>query len=283
MSDYFKVDFSISPYISDAADLLAAFLADEGYESFSDLPDGLSAYVTAALFDENILEKVAETFPMDVKLSWTSQLIPHKDWNEEWEKNYFKPKTLARGRCVVHSSFHTDYPKADVDILVDPKMAFGTGNHDTTAMMVEFLFELDLKGKKVLDMGTGTGILAIIAMKLGAASALGIEIDPDAYENALENVSRNNADVLLLNGDASLLQGLKDVDIFLTNINRNIILNDLHQYVESLSPQGTLLLSGFYSSDIPVLDVALEANGMKIAEKKISQPSGWAALRVTRL
>lgn len=279
MSDYFKAEFNISPRNEDAADLLAAFLADIGFESFE--PDGnrLVAYIQADLWNTNAIEEIIKSFPIDVKIEFSKEFIEHQDWNEEWEKNYFQPIILGNGKCVIHSTFHKDFPKAPIDIVVDPKMAFGTGHHATTSMMVNFLFENDLRGKNIMDMGTGTGILGIIAEKLGAKNIKAIEIDPSAYENALENCKLNNSTLDLYNGDAKLLSNVTDIDLFLANINRNIILEDLAAYIQTLrKPSGMLMLSGFYESDIPVLENAISDHDMKIAEIKTS-PEGWSAIR----
>lgn len=282
MSDYYKLSFKIQPYCTDAADLLAAFLADTGFETFVEAPGGLAAYIIADSLDENQLKEIIADFPMPGEISWTKELIPHQDWNSEWEKKYFKPLLLCDGKCVVHSSFHKDYPKAELDLTIDPKMAFGTGHHATTSMMASYLFDQDIRGKKVLDMGTGTGLLAIIAKKLGAGQTVGIEIDPDAYENALENIAINNVDVVLLLGDAGKLDGEKDVDIFLANINRNIILRDLDQYVNAIKIQGQLIISGFYDKDIPMLEEALQNQGMTVVEKKIKDDTSWASMRAIK-
>lgn len=278
MSDYYRLDIDIQPKNNDAADLLAAFLADAGFESFEETSLGIAAYVKTEDFNPEDVNEIINEFPMDVKLSWEMEKIEHTDWNEEWEKKYFKPLVLADGRCVVHSSFHKEYPAAEVDIVVDPKMAFGTGHHATTSMMVNFLFETELKDKTVIDMGTGTGILAIVAKKLQSGRTIGIEIDPCAYENALENISLNHTEVLLLQGNASLLEGTEKVDIFLANINRNIILEDMKKYVMSIKPGGILFLSGFYISDVVVIEEALNLNGMKIAEVK-KEAGDWAAIK----
>ena len=172
MSNYYKVDFNLDPYDINAADLLAAFLADAGFESFEESPSGLSAYVQEEDYNETEIKNIIKEFPFNSKISWNKELILHQDWNEEWEKNYFQPLLLGNGKCVVHSTFHSVYPKAELEVLIDPKMAFGTGHHATTSMMVNHLFQLNLKGKKVLDMGAGTGILSIIAHKLGAAETI---------------------------------------------------------------------------------------------------------------
>ena len=282
MNGYFKVTFDIKPFSSDAADLLAAFLADIGFESFEESSSGITGYVPENLFDKNAVEEVLNSFPMDVSLTSSSEFIPQQDWNSEWEKNYFQPIVLADGKCVIHSTFHKDFPECACEVIVDPKMAFGTGHHATTAMMVDHLFNLDLRNKNVVDMGSGTGILAILAEKLNAGAVTAIEIDPGAYENARENAQLNNAQINFENGDAELLKDLKDIDIFLANINRNIILADLDRYIATLNHSGILVLSGFYEKDIPLLEAALNQNGMKIAEIKTAEEN-WASLRAEKL
>lgn len=282
MSDYYKIVFKITPYIEDAADLLAAFLADTRYDSFQQTTSGLEAYVEASLFKEETIKEIIKDFPMECDISYSYEFIPHTDWNEEWEKKYFNPLVLAEGRCVVRSSFHKDFPHAEMEILVDPKMAFGTGHHATTAMMVNHLFHQEIIGKSVLDMGTGTGILAIVAKKLGAKSVTGIEIDPDAYANALENASLNGVDIDLLKGDAALLENFKDIDIFLANINRNIIIADLAAYIQCLKINGNLILSGFYLEDVPIIENELRRYGMKVAETVTEGKDKWASVRAVK-
>lgn len=282
MSDYRKVDFNITPYDSDVADLLAAFLADAGFDSFEHQGNVLSAYIQDSLYGDNLVESAIRDFPFDVRIQWTVSIIPHTDWNEEWEKKYFKPILLGNGKCVIHSSFHKDYPSAEYDITVDPKMAFGTGHHATTSMMADHLFKLNLKGKKVVDMGSGTGILAIIASKLGAEEIIGIEIDPGACLNAEENVRLNDADVKMILGDSSKLENIKEVDVFLANINRNIILADLDRYVNSIKKGRTLLLSGFYDSDVELIDMALKENGAKIEDVVVSADK-WASIKAVKI
>lgn len=282
MADYYRLDFSFQPKNIDAADLLAAFLADAGFESFEETEGGMAAYVQTKDYNEEAVREAVKAIPFDVAITWEQQLIHQQDWNSEWERKYFKPLVLADGRCVVHSSFHKDYPHAEVEIVVDPKMAFGTGHHATTSLMVESLFQTQLEGKTVMDMGTGTGILAIVVKKLGAREATGIEIDPGAYENALENIALNNVEVILLQGDASLLPAEETYDVFLANINRNIILADVDRYVKSIRKGGTLLLSGFYTADIPLLQVSLEALGMKVVESKEAE-GNWAVVRAVKI
>lgn len=282
MSDYYSVDFSIQPYSNDAADLLAAFLADEGFESFEDSEGGLRAYVASSQYSSEAIERAIKGMPIKADITYVTEFIKQTDWNAEWEKKYFQPLLLGGGKCVVRSSFHTSYPNAEYEIIVDPKMAFGTGHHATTSMMVDHLFNLDLKGKKIVDMGTGTGILAIISKKLGAESVTGIEIDPTAYENAKENARINNVEVELKCGDVGQLTGNGETDVFLANINRNIILADLSHYARELKKGGVLLLSGFYKKDIPLIENALQRNGMKI-EKETTEQDDWASLKAIKI
>ena len=277
MSNYYKLDIRLTPHTTDAADLLAAFLADIGFESFEESEDGMKAYIQEADYKEDALRETVADFPMGVKIEWEKELIEQRDWNEEWEKKYFKPLELGGGKCVVHATFHKEYPKAEYEIIIDPKMAFGTGNHATTTMMVNHLIDLGVKGKRVLDMGSGTGILAIIADKLGAESVRGIEIDPMACENARENVLLNDSKVEITEGDARSLEGIKNIDVFLANINRNIILADLEAYVSTLSKDGVMVLSGFYIQDVKMIEASLSLNGLEV--KRISEEGeGWASI-----
>lgn len=256
MNDYIeaRVTFSPAPADDTPADILAYLLADEGYESFVNQGDTSVAYIRRDLFSPERLDAVIASFPVPgYSLSVSTQVIEGQDWNAEWERNYFKPIVVG-GQCVIHSSFHTDIPSATYDIVIDPKMAFGTGHHATTSLIVERLVDMDLAGKAVTDMGTGTGILAILAAMRGASPVSAVEIDPPAWENAVDNVKSNNhpeIDVRL--GDASLLPSLPLADLFIANINRNIITADLPAYVAAMKPGATLLLSGFYEQDIPVV------------------------------
>ena len=186
-----------------------------------------------------------------------------RDWNAEWERNYFKPIVVA-DRCVVHSSFHTDVPAAQYDIVIDPKMAFGTGHHSTTSLILTRLLDMPLEGRAVIDMGTGTGILAILAAMRGAAPVAGIEIDRFAWENACENVRLNShPEIAMLCGDASLLAAIAPADVVLANINRNVILADIHSYAAAMRPGATLLLSGFYTADCQMVEDAARAAGLE--------------------
>ncbi|MBO5054115.1 MAG: 50S ribosomal protein L11 methyltransferase [Muribaculaceae bacterium] len=277
MNDYREVHFKIKPTSEDAADLLAAFLADNGYESFVADDEGMTAYVKAEDFDKDKIDDILSDFPMDVSITYNQALVEGRDWNREWELNYFQPIVVG-DRCVIHSSFHTDIPTAEYDIVIDPKMAFGTGHHATTSQVIEALLSIDLKGKSLIDMGTGTAILAILASMRGAHPVTGIEIDSFAYTNALENVALNlpEGNVTLINGDASALENIKPVDIFVANINRNVITGDIAAYARVLKQGGTMILSGFYDYDIPVIAEASRPYGL--VEVSHSVLNNWTCL-----
>lgn len=253
MNDYYEVRVNLDPCTEDATDYLAAVLGDIGFESFVPDSTGLTAYIKAELFSREEIDVSLENFPFGEKRNVEAKFVEGQDWNAEWEKNYFKP-IIVGDQCVIHSSFHTDIPKVEYDIVIDPKMAFGTGHHATTSLIISRLLQTDLEGKSVIDMGTGTGILAILAAMRGAGPVYGIEIDGFAYDNAAENTKLNYHDeITLINGDASALDGLPAVDVFIANINRNVITADIDKYAAHLKSGGIMLLSGFYEHDIPVV------------------------------
>ncbi|MCC8176460.1 MAG: 50S ribosomal protein L11 methyltransferase [Bacteroidales bacterium] len=283
MNDYIATRIELKPCDETATDLLAYELGEAGYESFVPDEHGLTAYIRKELADEQAVVRAVETLPGEPRQTTiTHELIEGQDWNSEWERHYFQPIVVG-DQCVVHSSFHTDYPKAQYDIVIDPKMAFGTGHHATTEQMLTGLLSLDLEGKSVIDMGTGTGILAILAAMRGASTVTGIEIDPMAQENAVENVAINHhPEIKVLLGDVSSLKKVEPADVFLANINRNVILNDLSVYVEKLKPCGTMLLSGFYlGKDADMVEDEAKRLGLtKLAQSTINQ---WTCLMLSKI
>ena len=253
MNDYIEVRFDLTPCSETETDVLAALLCEIDYESFVPDESGLVAYVKKELFDELKIKTILTEFPFDNDISYKYEIVEGQDWNSEWEKNYFKP-IIVKDQCVIHSSFHKDIPSLHYDIVIDPKMAFGTGHHATTSLIIEQLLEMDLVDKSVVDMGTGTGILAILASMRGASQITAIEIDPMAHANAIDNLKINNAESInLILGDASSLDKVKNIDVFIANINRNIITQDISAYASTLHSGSVMLLSGFYESDIPVI------------------------------
>lgn len=281
MNDYYKVDFVLSPADSDACDLIAASLADEGYESFEPADDGsaMTAYVPAAQYTQAGVENALAECVIPVDVRWSAAFVEGRDWNSEWERNYFKPIVVA-GQVAVHSSFHTDVPPARFDIVIDPRMAFGTGHHATTTLMMQSLLEGDASGRTVIDMGTGTGILAILAAMLGAREVTGIEIDPFAAANAVDNVALNLGDtscVHIVEGDASALAPLAgSADIFLANINRNIITADVAAYAAAMKPGSRLTVSGFYVADRDIVAAAAKEAGLEL--QSVAELDNWSSM-----
>ncbi len=281
MNDYREVRIDISPCTEDGTDYLAALLADIGFESFVPDENGLTAYIRTEDFNVINLNNALAEYPFAAALDVSSKVIEGRDWNAEWEKNYFQPIVIG-DQVVIHSTFHKDVPKAKYDIVIDPKMAFGTGHHATTSQVMRALLSSELEGKTVIDMGTGTGILSILAVMAGAKSAVGIEIDAFAFNNAGENITLNNVSdkIRLINGDVTALTDLDEADIFVANINRNVITADLQQYVTRLKNGGTMILSGFYEDDIPVIMKVAEPLGLK--EQSHTVDNNWACLILTK-
>lgn len=266
-----------------ARDILVDALGNEGpYDSFMETLDGLKAYVPETDFDKSWLKEQLAEIASFATASYTFEAMPDKNWNEEWEKQH-KPVLVEAdngSRIWVRAPFHEHRPDVDYEIEIEPKMSFGTAHHQTTYMMLSYLAELPLNGLRVLDMGCGTAVLGILAKMRGASYVEAIDIDEWAYTNALENAQRNNVELDIHIGDASLLTANKHFDLIIANINRNILLNDMAAYVAVLNPGGTLLLSGFYESDVPVLQQKAESLGLTLKQQKSRQT--WTALRLEK-
>lgn len=279
MQDYISLRVDADPCNETITDLVAAFLCDIGFESFSPDETGVTAFIKDNLYDENAVKEALSDFPVECRFSFSAEKVEGEDWNEEWEKNYFQP-IIVDGECVVHSSFHKDVPSARYDIVVDPKMAFGTGHHSTTLNMMRHILATDMAGKSVIDMGTGTGILAILCKMKGAGSVVGIEIDPFAWENAVENARLNDTEIEFICGDASSLAKTEPADIFLANINRNVITSDIGAYASRLKSGGTMYLSGFYTEDVAVVEKAAAPYGLVV--EGMLEDKNWVALRLVK-
>lgn len=281
MNNYIKVDFSINPYSDVAADVLSALLADVGFESF--VPDGnmLAAYIPEGLYTPEAVDAAVDAFPLDaVSISHSITVIEGEDWNAEWEKNYFQPIVID-DRCVIHSTFHTDVPKAKYDILIDPKMAFGTGYHQTTCHMLRAILACDFCGRSVLDMGCGTALLAILARKHGAGRVVAIDIDEFAFENAKENILLNDTpDIEVRLGGVEALCSDDSFDFVFANINRNILLADMHAYADCMHSGSELFISGFYVEDIEILKAEAERLGLKFIDS--AEEQRWAMMRLVK-
>ena len=304
---YFEVEFNIEPTSQDARDIVAAMAGEAAFETFEETTDGqLKGYVQQQLFDEDMLRQVLAALPLPgVTVSYTVREAEDRDWNEQWEQEGFEPivvrgeKKEVRGekkeereeRCVIiHDGRHL--PENDslssllsplsskIAIEIDAHLAFGTGTHETTRMMCAALLEHNLAGKRVLDCGTGTGILAITALKLGAREAVGYDIDEWSADNARHNAVINRIDdrFASLLGDASILNKVEGTfDVVTANINRNILLADMPAFVTKMAPHATLLLSGFYTEDVPLLVAKARELGLSLVSQREDQ--NWACLR----
>ena len=280
MNDYYKVKFTLAPCLAYECDILAALLADVGFESFEQTEDGVDAFVKKELWDKDPVSDVIKSYDFEAKIDFSEELVVGQDWNEEWEKHYFNP-IVFEDKCVIHSSFHKDFPRLQYDIVIDPKMAFGTGHHETTSLMIKRILDAEMTGKSVLDMGTGTGVLAILSAMVGATHVVGVEIDPPAYENAVANAQLNgHPEIDLRLGGAETVTESNSFDFVLANINRNIITADIDRYASALKVGGEMMLSGFYVDDVPVVEAA--ANKCGLERVSVIEKNRWANLQLVK-
>ena len=295
---YYEVNMTIEPCSQDAQDLLAALTAEAGMETFEETETGLKGYAQQQLFDEEALQQSISDFPMDgVTINYTICEAEDKDWNEQWEQEGFEPiiirgeKLEVRGEksadIMIHDGRHlpTDisHPTSTIMIEIDAHMAFGTGTHETTRMICRQLMGMNLKGKRVLDCGCGTGILGICALKLGAESCVGYDIDEWSADNTRHNAVINQVDNRLevLCGDASVLKGFgAEFDVVLANINRNILLQDMEYFAKVMVPGATLILSGFYQSDCKLLEE--KATSLGLRPIAVMTEGDWACCKIEK-
>ncbi len=263
--EYLKLTIILSPDTQDFRDILIAGLADGGFESFVENETDIEAYIQNKDIKSEQLEYNFEPL-FSIKTS--TEIIPDQNWNEEWEKNYFKPLIIA-DKCVVRAPFHTDYPKCEYEIVIEPNMAFGTGNHETTSLMMEYILETPQIGKTVLDMGCGTGILSILSSKCGASSVTSIDIDKWSFDATSENSVYNNCPhIIAILGDVSSIPDQK-YDIIYANIQKNIIISDLPLYFKAMGEDSTIFLSGFYENDLKDVSSVAQKLGLQLADKKV--------------
>ncbi|MBC7642416.1 MAG: 50S ribosomal protein L11 methyltransferase [Flavobacterium sp.] len=270
---YLGYHFTVEPKEL-GCEILVAELGELPFESFVESEFGVTAYIQKHLWYENILDDLFILNSPQFTIFHTIEEIDQVNWNEEWEKN-FEPIDV-NGNCHVRAPFH---PKTDAefDIVIEPKMSFGTGHHETTHMMIQHLLETDVRGMKTLDMGCGTAILAILAEMKGAQPIDAIDIDNWCYLNSIENADRNSCNqITVYEGDASLLTDRK-YDLIIANINRNILLNDMQAYINSLNSNGIILFSGFYTEDIPFIDAACTEKGLTFIKQ--FERNNWVSLK----
>lgn len=276
MNNYIEVSILFTPCDEIFTDVAASVLGEIGYESFTASETGMIAYITENQFNEQELQESLAALPFDIQSSYSFETIVSQNWNEEWEKNYFQPIVID-DECVIHSTFHKDTPKVKYDILIDPKMAFGTGHHETTSLMLAQLLQSDVAGKSVLDMGCGTAVLAILAHMKGAGPIVAIDIDEWAINNSHENIALNHTNGIELRlGGAETLKK-EYFDLILANINRNILLNDIHHYSACLQSGGVLLMSGFYTDDIDAIKAEAEKHGLSFV--LYTEKNRWVSVK----
>ena len=275
--NYIEYDFTVSP-LEMGSEILIAELAEVGFDSFEDTPTGIKAYIPKDSWNEHILQDIYLLSNPEFTISYQITEIEQVNWNEEWEKN-FSP-IVVEDLCTVRANFHP-VPNTRYDIVITPKMSFGTGHHETTYMMLQQLLPLSLEGTKVLDMGCGTGILAIMAALRGARDITAIDIDPWCVENATENVQQNDCSFITIKeGDVSLIAG-EQYNLILANINRNILLSDIPAYTQALLPQGLLLVSGFYEEDLPAIKEKCQQVGLTYLSH--IERNRWVSAKFQRL
>lgn len=270
---YIAFEFRIHP-LQPASDMLLAELAFSGFESFVETDTGLTAYIRESEWKEGMLEGIRVLQQPEYSISCTRTRVEQQNWNAAWEQS-FQPIRIGE-ECMVRAPFHKPENTA-YDIVIEPKMSFGTGHHETTYMMLQWLLELEVTGKRVLDMGCGTGVLAILAAMRGAGSVDAIDIDPWCYANSLENIQRNGQDrIRVIEGDVSLLGGAS-YDLILANINRNILLSDIPVYARTLTGNGILLVSGFYLGDLDAISEKCREVNLKFEKNLVK--NNWVSAK----
>lgn len=286
---YYKVDFTIQPCTQDARDILAAMAGEVGFETFEESEEGLTGYVQQALFNQEALEETIEYFPIvDTRILYKVTEAEDKDWNEQWEQEGFDPIIIDDGKLVIHDGRHLPNSQrstlnAQLSIEIDAHLAFGTGTHETTRMICATLLKEELKGKKLLDAGCGTGILGIAALKLGADSVTAYDIDEWSSDNTRHNAVINQVDdrMTILCGDATLLDAIDEhFDYVVANINRNILLQDMERFLQVMAKDSKLILSGFYTEDIPLLEAKGQELGLTMERQR--EDNHWACITLHR-
>ena len=269
--EYLEVRFYCKPAMNE---ILIAWLGNAGFDMFEEIEDGLKAYIPSVEFNEKNFNEVIASIPDAENIPFERTLIKEQNWNSQWESN-FEPVTIA-DKVYIRAPFHPT-KNFETELVIEPKMSFGTGHHATTSMMAELMLSLNMEGKSVLDMGCGSGILAILAAKFNAINIVAIDNDDWAIENCLENSIRNNSsDIKIIKGESEILNGLS-FDIILANINRNVLLADIPLYVESLNDNGMLLLSGFLSEDRSMIFNKASESGLQF-QKEMTRLN-WMAMQ----
>jgi ribosomal protein L11 methyltransferase len=273
LMNYIELTLTACEPVDENVEIISAYLGEFGFEGSAE-DEIIKAYLPENQMSEDEI-KILVTELIEKNLCFDDyqlEVIKPKNWNEEWEKNYFQPIMIGN-QCLIKSSFHKTDLKARYEIIIDPKMSFGTGHHETTSMMAEYLLELDIKDKTVLDMGTGTGILGILASMIGCKKVIGIDNDSWCYENAQENIEKNNiSNFEMILGDAGMLKPhAGEFDLVIANINRHILMADIHYYIKTMKPGSMMLLSGFYLDDLQEIREECQKYGLVYIDKKMKK------------
>jgi ribosomal protein L11 methyltransferase len=269
----------MSPFTDEISEIVIAEFADLGCDSFIDTDNGLNAYIEKNVFDETKIKRAVENLQNITKIIYSAKYIENQNWNAIWESN-FEPVVID-GKCTIRAPFHNNLPETKYKIVIMPKMSFGTGHHATTCLVAEALLNMDITNLQILDMGCGTGILAILAAMKNAAHIDAIDIDEWACENATENICANNVckQVNVILGNVEQIKG-KSYDLILANINRNIIVADMKQYAQSLKSGGTLIVSGIFTDDVSIIENEAAKYKLKKIEEKNSDK--WARIQFVK-
>lgn len=271
--DYIQVSFQVEP--SDPGnDILIAELSFLNFESFDDTDEGLKAYIPSKQFDENALKELENRLSENLKISSSFELIKARNWNAEWERSY--APVIIKDTVYIYAPFHQEKLEAKYQILIMPKMSFGTAHHETTSLVIEMMLDLEFQNKTVLDMGCGTGVLAILAEKMGASKLAAIDNDENAFENSKENVKDNNcSNISVQLGGAEQLSD--SYDFIIANINKNILMADMEKYGNHLNHKGSIIFSGFYSNDLK--DIEAQANLFGLSLDRVLEKNRWIAAK----
>ena len=278
--NYIELICRINPFSDEKAEILIAHLSEFAFESFSHEETFVKAWIPEDLFTEHLQSKIKNITIKNTTIRFEHHLIEEQNWNETWEKNYFEPIFIS-DNCLIRSTFHQNTPKVKYELLIDPKMSFGTGHHETTFLMLEEILELNLQGKTILDMGCGTGILSILSAQKGAKNICAIDIDKWSYNNTLENLKLNViTNVHVEHGDKNNI-GSKFFNIVYANINKNVLLEDIPVYVEHIHTGGRLLLSGFYTHDFEDIHKCATENGLELNNRR--EKNNWLMLNYIKI
>jgi len=276
--EYTKITCTLHPDIELAREMLISELGNVGFESFVETEEGIEAYIPSGIYMPDLLLSANLTNNAYFSFTSTAEVIADQNWNEVWEQNYFEPLVIEE-QCMIRAPFHEDFPDATYQIIINPRMAFGTGNHETTHLMIKAILELDLFEKNVLDMGCGSGILSILASMKGASEITAIDIDEWSTNNTVENAILNQiTNIQVQQGDATLLAD-QQFDVVLANIQRNILLQDMDSYRKVLKKGGVLVMSGFYFSDLDA--IVVKARKLELKMTHSYERSEWCAASFT--